>query len=88
MHRRHFIKSVTCFLVFLGNTRGIACRDSWTPLTGGTLIASPVHKLLGNLCKETSKLKTENFLPLKEAFIWPKIYRVVNHSVIMGVAEI
>ena len=39
-------------------------------------------------CKETSKLKTETFLLLKETFIWSKIYRVVNHSVNMGVVEV
>ena len=37
--------------------------------------------------KETSKLKTETFLLLKEVFIWSKIYRVVHHSVNMGVVE-
>ena len=30
MHRRHFIKSVNHFLVFLGNTIDIVCIDSWT----------------------------------------------------------
>ena len=39
-------------------------------------------------CKETSKLKTENSILLKKMFIWSKMCRVVNHSVIMGVVEI
>ena len=38
--------------------------------------------------KETSKVKAENLFFLKTAFIWSKIYQVVNHSVNMGVAEI
>ena len=45
-----------------------------------------VWKLLE--CKETTKLKTETFLFLKETFIWSKIYRVVNHSVNMVMVEI
>ena len=39
-------------------------------------------------CKEAFKLKTENLFLLKTPFIWCKIYRVVNHSVNMGVVEI
>ena len=38
-------------------------------------------------CNETSKLKTENLFLLK-TLIWCKIYRVVNRSMNMGVAEI
>ena len=39
-------------------------------------------------CKETSKLKTETLLLLKEPVIWSKIYRVVNRSVNMGTVDI
>ena len=39
-------------------------------------------------CKEIDSLKTETFLRLKETFTWSKIYRVVDHSVNMGVVEI
>jgi len=40
MHHRHFIKSGTFFPLFLGgNTIGIDCKDSWTPITVGTLTA-------------------------------------------------
>ena len=39
-------------------------------------------------CTEASKLKTENLFLLKKPFIWSKIYRVVNHSVNMGVVEV
>ena len=38
--------------------------------------------------KETSKVKAESLLVLKRIFIWSNIYRVVNHSVDMGVVEI
>ena len=37
--------------------------------------------------QKTSKLKTETFFLLKETFILSKIYRIVNHSVNMGVVE-
>ena len=39
------------------------------------------------ICKETSKLKTENVFLLKITFICAKIYRV-NHSVNTIVVEI
>ena len=52
----------------------------------GSYNKATIKKLLK--CKETSKLKTETFLLLKGTFIWYKVYRVVNHSMNMGVVEL
>ena len=42
MHRLHFTKSGTLFLLFLGvNMIGIVCKESWTMLTISTFKALP-----------------------------------------------
>ena len=62
MHRWHFMKSVTfsLLLVLLGNTIGIVCKDSWTPLTVGTFPAPTPQQLLSGAITgymDTEKLK-------------------------------